>query len=121
MTCAAQNEFRLLTNLILAIVTYDLIVLDTVFKMVSIFYNNIGSCLAASLLLSDKEATPSGENVSVRKPDHHDFSGLLTFFAYRSPFLSSLRKFDWAATEAPPSRGNNSIRKKDPDFLLVVY
>jgi hypothetical protein len=54
-------------------------------------------------MLSDIEAPPSRGNISVRKriPDFL-ISGLLTFFAYLSPFSSNLFDFDSFATEVPP-------------------
>lgn len=45
---------------------------------------------------------------------------LLTFIAYVSPFSSWLREFHSAATEAQRSRGNISLWKPGPEFLLVT-
>jgi hypothetical protein len=73
-------------------------------------------------MLSDIEVPPSGGNISVRKERPRlPISGLLTFshicHRFRVICVNSIRP----PTEAPTSGENNSIRKRDPDFLLVVF
>jgi hypothetical protein len=55
---------------------YDLIVLNTMFKLVS-FSINICSFLVAFSILNNNEATPSGEKAFIRKPDNDFLSVVL--------------------------------------------
>jgi hypothetical protein len=69
-------------------------------------------------MLSDTEAPPRGENISIRKPDPGRVRSWY-FFVYLSTFSSHMRKFNSAAMGVSPSGENNFIRRRDADFLLI--
>jgi hypothetical protein len=72
-------------------------------------------------MLTDKQASPSDENIYLMQADHEILKVLRGhLFTIISPFTMNLREVLQMVAETPSSGENNFIRKTKSNFLIAV-